>query len=304
MWTTRYRSDIDRAWERVDSVPTHTLETPLGAIQYATTGDGVPLLVGHGVLGSHAESIKGWWAELPGPGYRVIAPSRFGYFGSTLPDDATPADQADAYAQLLDHLEVPQAVVIGYSAGSASVLEFAVRHPDRALGLILASCRVGGGVTSPGVMRSLFRIAYGTDRWLWLIKRFAPSTLDHIMGTAKGYRPTPEIERSMVPTRELLFPVKPRREGAIFDGFVSNVVADRFPFEELSMPTLVISARDDWLAPYPAAVIAARRIPRATLITIEDGGHLFYGHQTEVQREISAFVESLTRVPAAAARER
>jgi hypothetical protein len=39
-------------------------------------------------------------------GVRVIAPSRFGYFGSTLPTDASPADQADAYALLLDHLGV------------------------------------------------------------------------------------------------------------------------------------------------------------------------------------------------------
>ena len=69
-----------------------------------------------------------------GSGFRVIAPSRFGYFGSTLPTQRDPADQADAYALLLDHLGIDRAAIIAYSAGSASVLEFALRHPDRVVG--------------------------------------------------------------------------------------------------------------------------------------------------------------------------
>jgi hypothetical protein len=39
-----------------------------------------------------------------GEGFRVIASSRFGYFGSTLPPHATPADQAEVYVLLLDRL--------------------------------------------------------------------------------------------------------------------------------------------------------------------------------------------------------
>jgi pimeloyl-ACP methyl ester carboxylesterase len=87
-----------------------------------------------GVLGCHVDSVDSSWASLSGPGFRVIGPSRFGYFGSTLPEAATPADQADAYGLLLDHLRVDRAIVIGFSAGSGSVLEFARRHPQRAIG--------------------------------------------------------------------------------------------------------------------------------------------------------------------------
>lgn len=74
--------------------------------------------------------------------------TRFGYFGSTLPKNASPADQADAYVLLLDRLGVDRAVVMGASAGTASVLELARRHPNRVLGLILASARLGGGITT------------------------------------------------------------------------------------------------------------------------------------------------------------
>jgi pimeloyl-ACP methyl ester carboxylesterase len=81
-------------------------------------------------------------ADLPGPGFRVIGPSRFGYFGSTLPAGATPADQADAYALLLEHVGVDRALVIAFSAGSGSGLEFARRHPER--------CRLAGAIGQAG----------------------------------------------------------------------------------------------------------------------------------------------------------
>ncbi len=84
-------------------------------------------------------------------------------------------------------------------------------------------------------------------------------------------------------SRKLLFPLKPRREGAVFDGFVSNAAADRFPLEQLRVPTLVISARDEPVAPYRYAAAAAPRIPGARLVTVERGGHLFLGHDAEVK---------------------
>jgi len=91
-----YREDMRRAWDRIRSFPTQRLETRFGTIEYADHGEGLPLLVSHGVLGCHVDSAETLWANLTGPGFRVIAPSRFGYFGSTLPQGGTPADQADA----------------------------------------------------------------------------------------------------------------------------------------------------------------------------------------------------------------
>jgi pimeloyl-ACP methyl ester carboxylesterase len=128
------------------------------------------------VLGCHVDGVDGYWSTLPGPGFRVIAPARFGYFGSTLPRRATPADQANAYALLLDHLGVERAIVMGYSAGTASVLELAGRHPDRVVALILASARLGGGVTlrEVGCAAAPEATAHGTREvpWsLYLVRR-------------------------------------------------------------------------------------------------------------------------------------
>jgi pimeloyl-ACP methyl ester carboxylesterase len=282
-----------RAWDRINAVPAERLETGFCEIEYTQKGQGVPLLVSHGVLGCHVDAVDGWWSGMAGPGFRVIAPSRFGYFGSSLPDGATPAGQADAYALLLDHLGIGRVTVLGFSAGSGSILEFGLRHPDRVIGLILANCRLGGGVTVSQVFAPVFRLAYGADRLFWVFKKLMPTAFSRMMGVPKGYRPASEDEAQvMAGLRELLFPFRPRREGAVFDGFVSNLAADRFPLEQLVVPALVISARDDPLAPYRFAAQAASRIPGARLVTIERGGHLLLGHDAEVRKEISAFVAS------------
>jgi pimeloyl-ACP methyl ester carboxylesterase len=288
-----YRDDMRRAAARIAAGASATLRTRYGDIEYAERGAGDPLLVSHGVLGCHVDGVDGYWSTLPGPGFRVVAPARFGYFGSTLPAGATPADQADAYAILLDHLRIDRCAVIGYSAGTASVLEFARRHADRVVALVLASARLGGGVTLSRRLEPALRVAYGSDLLFWMYKKVLPGAYGRMMGAPKLHRPTAAEAQTLAGYRELLFPFKPRRDGAIFDGFISNRCADRFPLEDLTVPALVISAVDDPLAPYRFAVKAAARIPAARLLTVERGGHLFLGHDAQVREEIRTFLTSV-----------
>ena len=97
----------------------------MGTIEFADHGEGLPLLVAHGVLGCHVDSV----GTLGGQASPAIHSGRSRHPASvtsvpTLPEGATPAAQAEAYALLLDHIGVDRAVVIGFSAGSGSVLEF------------------------------------------------------------------------------------------------------------------------------------------------------------------------------------
>jgi hypothetical protein len=62
------------------------------------------------------------------PGRRVIAPSRSGYLGSSLPPGATPADQAGALAALPGQLRMASADVIAVSAGATPALKLALSH--------------------------------------------------------------------------------------------------------------------------------------------------------------------------------
>jgi pimeloyl-ACP methyl ester carboxylesterase len=289
-----YRQDMQRAWSRIAAVRTGKLEIRLGTVEHAERGAGLPILVSHGVLGCHADGVDGWWTRMLGGGFRVIVPARFGYFGSTLPKNATPADQADAYALLLDHLGVGRAAVIGYSAGSASVLEFARRHPDQVVGLILANCLLGGP-TPKQLLRPVLDVVYGSQRLFWLYRRLLPAIYARMLGVPKGYRPTPEEAATIRAVSGLQFPLTPRRLGAVFDGFVSNLAADRFPFEELTVPTLIVSAVDDPWAQHSYAVEAAARIPGAQPVTIDRGGHLFLGHDAQVRAATGVFIASVAQ---------
>ena len=84
-----------------------------------------------------------------GAGHPFVAPSRFGYLGSSLPSGAMPADQADAYALPLDALGTDRAAVFGYHARKTSeVRARLLDHPDLAsveiawsTGLILSTRR-------------------------------------------------------------------------------------------------------------------------------------------------------------------
>jgi pimeloyl-ACP methyl ester carboxylesterase len=60
--------------------------------------------------------------------------------------------------------------------------------------------------------------------------------------------------------------------------------------EDIAVPTLLIHAADDRLAPYEHVPPAAARIPGARLVTIDSGGHLFLRHAHEVRAASTAFI--------------
>jgi hypothetical protein len=52
-----YRDDMRHAWTHINSFPTQRLRTPLRTIEHADQGNGVPLLVSHGVFGCHVDTV-------------------------------------------------------------------------------------------------------------------------------------------------------------------------------------------------------------------------------------------------------
>jgi 2-hydroxy-6-oxonona-2,4-dienedioate hydrolase len=292
MWPKRYAKDIERAWNRVRAVPSAHIETPFGGLEYAQRGTGAPVLMSHGIWGSHAEGIE-MVPTYIGDGYNSVAPSRFGYFGTALPPKAAPADQADAHLHLLDQLQIDRAVAVGYSAGSASAIQLALRHPDRLHALILIAAHLPGLPTPRRVIQPMMRAAFRWERMFWALKSVMPQAFNRLTGVPKGWVPTSAEEKTIREVAESIFPVKPRQRGATFDSLVSNPAVNTFPLENVRVLTLIIRAIDD---PYsPGATVdsdAERRIPGARLVRIKRGGHLFLGQEAEVRTETSAFIES------------
>lgn len=104
----RFRRDMRMAQERLQGGGSQVIETDCGPIEYATFGQGDPVLVVHGIFGGFDQGLVIARGNV-GEGFRSIVPSRFGYLGTPLPRDASPATQADAFAYLLDALGVEKA---------------------------------------------------------------------------------------------------------------------------------------------------------------------------------------------------
>lgn len=64
-------------------------------------------------------------------GARVIAVDRAGYGGSCFQSDRTYGSCADEVAQLLDHLKIEKAAVLGYSSGGPNAMACAAHQPSR-----------------------------------------------------------------------------------------------------------------------------------------------------------------------------
>jgi pimeloyl-ACP methyl ester carboxylesterase len=163
---TRYRRDLDAARRRLAAREHHSIQTPYGSVQYVERGQGPPVLFSHPLVGGFDVGL-GCAETWIGDGFRVIAPSRFGYLGSSLPQGAMPAEQADAYALLLDALGIERASMVGFSAGGPSVIQFALRHPDRTAGLVPIGSALPGKAGRPPkpVAPLLF-----TDLVFWTLK--------------------------------------------------------------------------------------------------------------------------------------
>jgi len=200
---SRYRSDLREAQHRLDAVAREVISTPFGAVEYAVRGTGEPMLVSHGIFQGCDGALLSVRALMPGR--RVIAPSRFGYVGSVLPPAATPADQADAFISVLDHLRVDRADVVGVSAGATASLQFALRHPSRVEHLVIISGNLPGSTTA--VAQPSWARFINRDLPMWTLKVLNRRLLARLAGVPKGLRLSAEDHHFVSEFIDSFFPV-------------------------------------------------------------------------------------------------
>jgi 3-oxoadipate enol-lactonase len=110
---------------------------------YETEGTGRPLVLIHG----HTLNLRMWDAQVPVlvRDHRVVRYDMRGHGRSDSPPTgyAYPI-YAEDLSSLLNYIGVEHAGLVGFSAGAAVALEFALRYPARVDSLILASAVVDG----------------------------------------------------------------------------------------------------------------------------------------------------------------
>jgi len=286
----KYSRDLSAARAAVDGIGSQLFSSSFGNIEYLLGGEGPVVLVSHGVTGGIDQGK--WITSTLGGGCRYLYVSRFGYLRSAMPDDPSPAKQAAAYVELLDHLGIDSVSVIGNSAGGTSLYHFAHDYPGRCQGMILQSSVVPGD-TKPLPPRFLMKAVFGSDFIYWSSVRLFGKAMSAMFIPKEVFNSLSEEERKKMISSIYLssLPVSSRTKGILFDMYVSNLAIDEtFPFEEITVPTLVVHAKDDPAPPYSGAVMVSERIPGCRLVTIETGGHLLIGHEEEIKVAIREFL--------------
>jgi pimeloyl-ACP methyl ester carboxylesterase len=295
----RYFREIRAARKRLAHLGSQVIETACGPIEYARIGEGYPVLVVHGAMGGFDQGL--WLAQiLDVSKHQIISVSRFGYLRSPLPAGASLDLQADAFACLLDALEIRQAAVFAASAGSTSAIRFAARHPERISALILLSPDAPGKVQMALPPRFIFDTLLRSDFVYWALVTFFGKWVQNAIGLVpKGYTLTPEQEAALKRIQLGDLPASRRIDGMIFETYTSALEfsasvspTSPYPLNKIETPVLVINAADDPIALPENVRALADQMPTSRLFVVPEGGHFLFGHIEEAKSEIAQFLRS------------
>ncbi|HSV44754.1 MAG TPA: alpha/beta hydrolase [Ramlibacter sp.] len=251
-------------------------------INYHDTGSGTPVLLIHG-SGPGVSAWANWRGVIPplSEKYRVIAPDMLG-FGYTRAEEPASFDVerwVTQVVQLLDHLGVPKAHVVGNSFGGAIALHLARRHPDRVDKLTLM-----GAVSLP------FPLTPGLDK-VW---GYTPSLegMRELMGLfahdktlvnddliASRYEVS--RQRGMDKVYESLFPAPRQR-------WVDGLGQSEEALRAITHRTLIVHGRDDQVIPLDVSLRLERVLPNADLVVFGN-----CGHWTQIEKR-NEFVQALS----------
>lgn len=291
-----YWRDISRIREELAAQKSTVIETSFGALEYAEAGAGTPLMMIHGTGGGFDQGLL-FAGQLVDAGYRVIAPSRFGYLKSDFPDDPSSENQADALVELLDHLGIDRIAIAGGSAGALPAMEFAIRHPDRTAALVAivpAAYAPGRPPARPwsATQTWIAESVLGSDFLFWSAMTAMPETIvrtllatDPALVAAASPAEQERVSRIM---RGIL-PVSARARGLLNDARLAGNPAE-MDLAAITAPTLAISLEDDFYLTADAARHIADTVPDARLILYPQGGHVWVGRDAEMSAAIDAFL--------------
>jgi len=290
----RFQHDMHEARERL-LAGSQVIQTNSGLIEYASVGDGYPVLMVHGAGGGYDQGLI--LGEFVGDGFRQIAISRFGYLRTPLPVNASPVAMADAYVDLLDELNISKVAVLGISRGGPSSLQFALRYPERCSALVMWSAISYTPPPESFIQKNIFNVLFQSDFVYWLITTKFESQLISIFGV-------PEKTQTKLTTAEKkwaseflqsMHPISLRKAGIYND---RKYKIHDHSLEYITVPTLVIHAEDDSLISFTQGQYTTQNIPDAQFIKLQNGGHLLMGQHEKVRSEVEEFLKQHTRADA------
>lgn len=251
---------------------------------YRDEGDGIPFFFQHG-LG--ADLTQPFSLCRPPAGIRLIAFDARAH-GKTTPvgpeEKISLATFADDLRALMDHLAIREAVAGGISMGAAITLNFALRHPDRVLGLVQS------------------RPAWLDAPNPWNITMFSLVTsLVRQHGRVEGkqrFLETPEYAETLAKWPDIANSLAGQFDNPVvdqtafkFERIIRDApCADRLDWMKITVPTLILANRFDPIHPYEYAVEMQRLIPSAEFQEITAKAVSVEQHNADVQQALDVFL--------------
>jgi len=191
---------------------------------------------------------------------------------------------SDDIVNLLGYLKLSKVVIGGISMGAGVALNFAVRHPERTLALILSRASWLTEPLSPNltVFPKIARLIceYGAQRG----KELFASTAEY--QTA--------LQSSSANAASLMVQFLRERADETFEmleSIPSDVPAPEIAsWKKIDFPTLVLACRNDLLHPFEYGQVLAQEIPGARFAEITGKATGEQKHVEDVRREILQFI--------------
>lgn len=266
--------------ERIGAYGAKTAELSYGNMRYVDMGEGETVLSVHGIFGGYDQAYdtcRDFQSFC-----RIVAPSRFGYLGSDILGNGTPAEQAKAYVELLDLLGIERVYVLATSAGGSVAIRFALDYPERTKGLILYS----SAMPFPEKPKKHMKYAGPPP---FLCHNYTMFLISPLFKPIMGMTPS---------TVYGMLPIDQRKAGVAIDATVTNTDMARnfaaYSIEHLEMPVLILHAKDDKLADYGDVENVIGRFPHCTFLSFAEGGHLMAGHGDEIKKAVTDFMKGIT----------
>ena len=263
-------------------------------VYYEETGQGTPLVFVHEFAGE----AQSWHLQVRffTRRYRTIAFNARGYPPSDIPTEPAAYSQEQAAEDirgLLDTLGIARAHVCGLSMGGYATLHFGLRHPERALSLVVAGCGYG----SVAADRAQFQRDVAATAQRFLAAPMAQMADVYCQG------PTRVQFRDKDPKGWQEFYDMFAAQSAIGHGLTMRGVQLTRPsvyeleaaLERLTVPTLIVTGDEDDPCLEPG-IFLKRKIRTSGLVVIPKAGHTINLEEPEAFNR--AVLDFLTAVEA------
>ena len=266
-------------------------ETTNGQIEYATYGEGTPVLVVHGTPGGVDQSAA-LASFLPADRFKVVLVSRRGYLGTPLAEQTDIDSEAELLAALLDELGVEKTGVVCWSGGGPATYRLAALHPER-VSKIVALDAVSKKFEFED-MSFPDRLVMATSPGEWLLRVMAAHMPKSLIGSTLAEEGALSKDQLKERVAEVFADDAKRRfvldlsvtatrggeRKAGFDNDAANFAAiDSLELERVTCPVLLVHGSVDTDVPPEYSDFAAEALPNAELVTLDGGTHIcFYTH--------------------------